>query len=121
MDELYTLDYVALSSDPLNLISPIQALIFLFKWTAGRESDDIGEGGARGPKTGGVYDPEFAERGGFYAKQVSQSEIRRNLTILTPRHVLFLLDTALNLGRPQCLCHPCYCERTGKHPRTPSR
>ena len=70
MDELYTLDYPTLSSDPLNIVSPVQALIFLFKWTADREGDDVGEGGARGPKTGGVYDPEFAERGGFYAKQV---------------------------------------------------
>jgi hypothetical protein len=73
MDELYTLDYATLSSDPLNTISPVQALIFLFKWTADREGDDVGEGGARGPKTGGVYDPEFAERGGFYAKQVRSS------------------------------------------------
>ncbi|KIM27321.1 hypothetical protein M408DRAFT_330054 [Serendipita vermifera MAFF 305830] len=70
MDELYTLDYSTLSSDPLGIISPIQALIFLFKWTADREGGDVGEGGSRGPKTGGVYDPAFAERGGFYAKQV---------------------------------------------------
>jgi len=79
MDELYTLDYASLSSEPLNIISPVQALIFLFKWTADREGDDVGEGGARGPKTGGVYDPEFAERGGFYAKQVrSPSSLRSN-------------------------------------------
>ncbi|KAG8858164.1 hypothetical protein FRB91_010242 [Serendipita sp. 411] len=70
MDELYTLDFAALASDPLYSISPISALVFLFKWTADREAGDIGEGASRGPRTGGVYDPDFA---GFYAKQVVQN------------------------------------------------
>lgn len=70
MDELYSLDYGTIASDPLTSASPINALIFLFKWTAEREGDDPTESGARGPRTGGVYDPEFGEKGGFYAKQV---------------------------------------------------
>jgi hypothetical protein len=69
MDELYTLEASALISDPLSSISPISALVFLFKWTAGLESQDVdvGEGGIRGPKTGGIYTEDFT---GFFAKQV---------------------------------------------------
>jgi hypothetical protein len=72
MDELYTLDFGSLVSDPMSSVSPIKALIFLFKWTAEREGDDVNETGTRGPRTGGIYDPEFSERGGFYAKQVEK-------------------------------------------------
>ncbi|KAG8831878.1 hypothetical protein FRC17_002416 [Serendipita sp. 399] len=68
MDELYTLDFAVLASEPLYSVSPIRALVFLFKWAADREVDDIGEGQSRGPRTGGVYDPDFS---GFYAKQAS--------------------------------------------------
>ena len=70
MDELYSLDYATIASDPLTVVSPVNALIFLFKWTADREGDDPTELAARGPRTGGVYDPDFGEKGGFYAKQV---------------------------------------------------
>lgn len=69
MDELYTLEASALVSDPLSAVSPIAALVFLFKWTVALEGQDVdvGEGGERGPKTGGVYTEDFH---GFFAKQV---------------------------------------------------
>jgi hypothetical protein len=68
MDELYTLDASTLLHDPISGVSPIQALVFLFKWTADRERDDDTATGG-GPRTGGQYDSGFGERG-FYAKQV---------------------------------------------------
>lgn len=71
MDELWTLDSSTLLHDPITSISPIQALVFLFKWTADRERDEDAAGG--GPRTGGTYDPAFGEDGGFYAKQVVQN------------------------------------------------
>lgn len=79
MDELYTLDASTLTSDPLSAISPIVALVFLFKWTAEREGQDVAVGeGERGPKTGGVYTEEF---NGFFAKQVSGFLRRRVYTL----------------------------------------
>lgn len=65
MDELYSLDASILQE--MAAITPVCALVFLFKWTAEREGEDVGSGTARGPKTGGVYDPSFE---GFYSKQV---------------------------------------------------
>lgn len=76
MDELYTLDYDTLVSDPLLSISPIRALIFLFKWTADTTGDEQADGGAR-PRTGGMYDEAFGEKG-FYAKQVGRLHALEN-------------------------------------------